>query len=123
MSELSDLLLKSFQEPKQTKDLDLFDYLKRMKIESDFSANNIGTDKYGAGIAGGGRLGLNLPLNDANLNIGATGSGAFVPKHKVKDFNIDRVDASYNTGKNNFSLDFDPKDIRNNFMINYKRDF
>lgn len=118
MSNLTDLLLQSM--PQDDANMDIIDRLKRLRLQADISASNVDGAK---GIAGGGRLGLSMPTQDGGFTLGASGGGAYIPKYKVKDFNINRVDANYDSGQNSFGVDFDPNDMRNNFMLNYKRNF
>jgi hypothetical protein len=88
-------------------------------LEADVSAENFGK----GGIAGGGRLGVNFPLGNGRMTVGAAGGGAYNKKMDVKEFNVNRADVGYESGENRFSLDVDPNDARHNFMINYMRKF
>ena len=71
------------------------------------------------GIAGGGRVGLTLPVNDGDLNLGVSGSGYKVGKYKGMTLN--NLDANYTKGQNSFGGDYNPQN--RDFNVYYKRSF
>ena len=90
---------------------------------ANLSAEATGGSIYGGhGIQGHGGVNLNLPIGDNNVGMSLQGGGINLP-HQVKQFNVDRAGLNADIGQNHFSVDADPKDMRHNFMLNYKRDF
>lgn len=59
-----------------------------------------------AGLGGGARLGLDIPMNDANLNVGVSGQGYYVPQMKMGEFKPSGIDASYSSGNDTFQAQF-----------------
>lgn len=59
-----------------------------------------------AGLGGGARLGLDIPMNDANLNVGVSGQGYYVPQMKMGEFKPTGIDASYSSGPNTVQAQF-----------------
>jgi hypothetical protein len=94
--------------------------VRQAAIEGELNAGNTSGV---SGVWGSGRLGANVPVGSGQLGLGASGNGVYIPKYKVKDLNVNRVDASYQNGNNTFGIDFDPNDARHNFMLNIKRNF
>lgn len=58
------------------------------------------------GLGGGGRLGVDIPMGDANLNVGVSGQGYYVPQAKVGEFKPTGIDASYSSGTNTWQAQF-----------------
>ena len=71
------------------------------------------------GIAGGGRIGMNIPLDNANLNVGVSGGGYKVGKYS--DFGINNLDAQYQSGNNTIGGNYSPQD--SSFNLYYRRKF
>ena len=59
-----------------------------------------------SGIGGGARLGVDIPMNNANLNVGVSGQGYYVPQAKMGDFKATGIDASYSSGPNTLQAQF-----------------
>lgn len=58
------------------------------------------------GMGAGGRVGMNIPMENANLNVGVSGQGYYVPQVKMGDFKATGVDASYSSGANTWKAQF-----------------
>ena len=77
-----------------------------------------------SGLDGGARLGVDIPMNDANLNVGVSGQGWYSPKYKMGDFKPTGIDASYSSGPNTLQAQFNqlsPQDKA--LFIQYIRSF
>ncbi len=59
-----------------------------------------------AGLGGETRLGVDIPMNNANLNIGVSGQGYYVPQMKMGEFKPTGIDASYSSGPNTIQAQF-----------------
>jgi hypothetical protein len=59
-----------------------------------------------AGLGGGARLGLDIPMKDANLNVGVSGQGYYDPEYKMGEFKPTGIDASYSSGLNTLQAQF-----------------
>ncbi len=58
------------------------------------------------GLGGGARLGLDIPMNNANLNVGVSSQGYYVPQMKMGEFKPTGIDASYSSGPNTIQAQF-----------------
>jgi len=58
------------------------------------------------GLWGGARLGLDIPMNDANLNVGVSGQGYYIPEYKMGEFKPTGIDAAYSSGANTLQAQF-----------------
>lgn len=69
---------------------------------------NLSIDAGGgsSGLGGAGRLGLDIPMNDANLNVGVTAQGWYDPKYKMGDLKPTGVDVAYSSGPNTLQAQF-----------------
>jgi hypothetical protein len=77
-----------------------------------------------AGMSGEARLGVDIPMNNANLNVGVSGQGYYVPQAKMGDFQPTGVDASYTTGNNTFQAQFDQMSPeQKSLMLRYIQQF
>ena len=77
-----------------------------------------------SGMGGGARLGMNVPMNNANLNVGVSGQGYYVPEAKMGNFQPTGVDASYTTGNNTFQAQFNQMSPeQRDFMLRYIKQF
>ena len=66
-----------------------------------------------------GHLGYNIPLDNANLNLGI---GANAMKYnKFSDAGIDRLDANYSWGDNSIGGSYNPQN--DDFNVYYRRNF
>jgi len=77
-----------------------------------------------SGLGGGARLGVDIPMNDASLNVGISGQGWYSPKDKMGDFKPTGIDASYSSGPNTLQAQFNqlsPQDKA--LFIQYIRSF
>lgn len=59
-----------------------------------------------SGLGGGARLGLDIPMDNANLNVGVSGQGYYMPKQGMGDFKPTGIDASYSSGPNTLQAQF-----------------
>lgn len=59
------------------------------------------------GLGGGGRIGVDIPLENANLNVGVSGQGYYIPKQGIGDFKATGIDASYSSGNNTLRAQFE----------------
>ena len=76
------------------------------------------------GLGGGARLGVDIPMNNANLNVGVSGQGYYVPQAKMGDFAPTGIDASYTTGNNTFQAQFDQMSPeQKSLMLRYIQQF
>jgi hypothetical protein len=77
-----------------------------------------------SGMGGGARLGVDIPMNNANLNVGVSGQGYYVPQYKMGDFQPTGIDASYTTGNNTFQAQFDQMSPeQKSLMLRYIQQF
>lgn len=59
-----------------------------------------------ASLGGGARLGVDIPMDDANLNVGVSGQGYYVPQMKMGEFKPSGIDATYSSGLNTLQAQF-----------------
>jgi hypothetical protein len=77
-----------------------------------------------SGLGGGARLGVDIPMNNANLNVGVSGQGYYVPEAKMGNFQPTGIDASYTTGNNTFQAQYDQMSPeQRDFMLRYIKQF
>jgi len=91
------------------------------KPRLDLSINGGGGS---AGLGGGARLGVDIPMNDSNLNVGVSGEGYYVPQYKMGEFKPTGIDASYSSGPNTLQAQFNqlsPQDKA--LFLSYIRQF
>lgn len=77
-----------------------------------------------AGLSGGGRLGLDIPMNDANLNVGVSGQGYYSPQMKMGEFKPSGIDATYSLGNDTFQAQFNQlSPEQKSLVLSYIRQF
>lgn len=91
------------------------------KTSLDLSINAGGGS---SGLGGGARLGMNVPMNNANLNVGVSGQGYYMPKQNMGEFKPTGIDASYSSGNNTFQAQFEQMSPeQKSLMLNYIKQF
>ncbi len=91
------------------------------KTSLDLSINAGGGS---SGLGGGARLGIDIPMNNANLNVGVSGEGYYAPEVKMGEFKATGIDASYSSGPNTLQAQFNqlsPEDKA--LFLSYTRQF
>ena len=77
-----------------------------------------------AGLGGGARLGLDIPMNNANLNVGVSGQGYYVPQMKMGEFKPTGLDASLVQGDNELRLRYEQMSPQDRAVfLNYIKQF
>jgi hypothetical protein len=77
-----------------------------------------------SGLGGGARLGLDIPMNNANLNVGVSGQGYYVPQAKMGDFKATGLDASLVQGDNELRLRYEQMSPQDKAVfLNYIKSF
>jgi hypothetical protein len=85
---------------------------------------SINADGGSSGLGGGARLGVDIPMNDANLNVGVSGQGYYVPQAKMGEFKPSGIDATYSSGADTLQAQFNqlsPQDKA--LFLSYTRQF
>ena len=80
------------------------DWIKRLQLEMSLANFK---DQYATGVAGGGRVGYNHPLNNGSLTTGLSGSGYDVKtdQGRYRQFRPSGLDIAYQTGPHKLSAD------------------
>ena len=77
-----------------------------------------------SGMGGGARLGVDIPMNNANLNVGVSGQGYYVPQAKMGDFKPTGIDATYSSGNDTFQAEFNQMSPeQRDVMLRYIKQF
>lgn len=80
-----------------------------------------GGGSLGAGT--GGRIGMNIPMDNANLNFGVSGAATYNPQQGLNVMPTG-VDATYSSGNNTFQAKFDQMSPdQKQLMLNYIKQF
>jgi len=84
---------------------------------------SIGGGGGSSGMGVGGRVGLNMPLGNGNLNVGVLGQGSYDPQQGV-NVRPTGIDAQYHTGNNILSAKYEQLSPQEkSLMLNYMKTF